>query len=138
MHQSCENMYHVFDNHPEFHPSSFLKVALFFGVLWAISVLSFMVCYWLNSWSYVNPLALAVFMLVFLLNPTRTLKYRARFWLIKILVRRLSFCDYVSVRKCRFSNMIHVSYCNSCHVPVSNFYSGYMTNHTLSCYFHSV
>ncbi|KAJ8038923.1 Xenotropic and polytropic retrovirus receptor 1-like [Holothuria leucospilota] len=62
-----------------------LEVALFFGVLWAISVLSFMVCYWLNSWSYVNPLALAVFMLVFLLNPTRTLKYRARFWLIKIL-----------------------------------------------------
>ncbi|PIK45820.1 putative xenotropic and polytropic retrovirus receptor 1-like [Apostichopus japonicus] len=61
------------------------EVALFLGVLWAISVFSFLICYWLNRWSYLNPLALAVFMLLFLFNPTRTLKYRARFWLLKIL-----------------------------------------------------
>lgn len=34
----------------------------------------------------VNPLILYGFMLLFLINPTKTLYYKSRFWLLKLLV----------------------------------------------------
>ena len=36
--------------------------------------------------SYVNPLALSVTMLIFLLNPTKTFVHEARFWFLRTLV----------------------------------------------------
>ena len=35
---------------------------------------------------FANPLALALFTLAYLLNPTKTFHYRARRWLLRILV----------------------------------------------------
>jgi hypothetical protein len=37
--------------------------------------------------AYYNPLALVVIMATFLLNPTKTFKHEARFWLLRVLSR---------------------------------------------------
>nr|XP_054769588.1 xenotropic and polytropic retrovirus receptor 1 homolog [Lytechinus pictus] len=62
-----------------------LEVALLFLVFWIISILAFICCGMTNIPPYINPLILAGSMLLFLINPTRTLNYRARFWLLRIL-----------------------------------------------------
>eukprot|EP00057_Strongylocentrotus_purpuratus_P032615 XP_788229.3 PREDICTED: xenotropic and polytropic retrovirus receptor 1 homolog [Strongylocentrotus purpuratus] len=62
-----------------------LEVALLFMVFWIISILAYICCGMTNIPPYINPLILAGSMLLFLINPTRTLNYRARFWLLRIL-----------------------------------------------------
>ena len=37
--------------------------------------------------AYYNPLALVIIMSAFLLNPTRTFKHEARFWMLRVLSR---------------------------------------------------
>jgi hypothetical protein len=51
-----------------------MEMAAIFGVLWCISVLSFIFSSALSIPPYVNPLILYVFMAAFLLNPTKTLR----------------------------------------------------------------
>ena len=58
-----------------------------FGVLWSISVLSFLYSSALSIPPYMNPLILYILMAVFLLNPTKTFRHEARFWTVKILSR---------------------------------------------------
>lgn len=62
-------------------------MASVFGVLWAISLLSFLHSNSLNIPAYANPLALVIIMLIYFLNPTKTLHHNSRFWLLRVLVR---------------------------------------------------
>lgn len=62
-------------------------MAAIFGVLWALSVLAFLYSGPLAIPTYANPLALLVLMLLFLVNPVRTMRHQARFWLLRVLGR---------------------------------------------------
>ena len=65
----------------------FVQISMFFACLWAVSILSFIYLNLVPSVpSYVSPLVLAGFMVLFLFNPTKTMNHRARFWLLRILV----------------------------------------------------
>lgn len=67
------------------------------GVIWALSVLGFLYASALSIPSYTVPLALLCFMILFLLNPTRTFHHEARFWLLKKLVSLLNFIIVVCI-----------------------------------------
>ncbi|XP_077986071.1 xenotropic and polytropic retrovirus receptor 1 homolog [Glandiceps talaboti] len=79
----------IFELDPRNHLNyeQLLEVAMFFGVLWAFSALAYIFSDKVNLPAFANPLALVGLMVLFLLNPTRTLYYRARFWLLRILCR---------------------------------------------------
>ncbi|KAL7015032.1 hypothetical protein ACKWTF_016251 [Chironomus riparius] len=79
----------IFEINPRSHLSEqhIMELAAVFGVLWCISVLSFMFSSALSIPAYVNPLLLYIFMALFLLNPTKTFRHEARFWTVKILSR---------------------------------------------------
>jgi len=77
---------HLSDQHLiEVYPFLF-QMATIFGVLWALSVLSFLYSHVLSIPPYANPLTLVIIMVVFLINPTKTFRHDARFWLLKRLV----------------------------------------------------
>ncbi|XP_038063830.1 xenotropic and polytropic retrovirus receptor 1 homolog [Patiria miniata] len=68
----------------------FIEMSMFFADLWGISILGFIyLSLWPSVPSYISPLILAGFMLAFLLNPTKTMNHRARFWLLRILAHIL-------------------------------------------------
>ncbi|XP_023221206.1 xenotropic and polytropic retrovirus receptor 1-like [Centruroides sculpturatus] len=77
----------IFELDPRNHLSEqhLMEMAAIFGVMWALSVLAFLYSNHLSILAYANPLILVVVMLVFLFNPTRTMRYQARFWLLKVL-----------------------------------------------------
>ena len=54
-----------------------------FGVIWTLSVLSFLYSDHLSIPAFVNPLALVIIMFLFMLNPTKTFRHEARFWMIR-------------------------------------------------------
>lgn len=64
----------------------FLQIAGFLGVLWCLSLLACIYGKFTYIPMQVNPLILYGFMLLFLINPTKTLYYKSRFWLLKLLV----------------------------------------------------
>lgn len=78
----------IFELDPRNHLSEqhLMEMAAIFGVLWTLSVLAFLYARPLGIPTYANPLALVLFMLLFLLNPTHTLRHNARFWLLRVLV----------------------------------------------------
>ena len=61
---------------------SFVCTAVF-GVIWTLSVLSFLYSDHLSIPAFVNPLALVIIMFLFMLNPTKTFRHEARFWMIR-------------------------------------------------------
>lgn len=63
-----------------------MELAAVFGVVWTLSVLSFLYSSALSIPPYVNPLALFTIMVLFLLNPTRTFRHEARYWLLRVMV----------------------------------------------------
>lgn len=63
-----------------------MELAAVLGVVWTLSLLSFLYSASLSIPPYVNPLALVCLMLVFLLNPVKMFRHEARFWLLKIIV----------------------------------------------------
>ena len=65
------------------------QVALLLGVLWATSLVVFMFGHVLGIGSYSPNLVLVSFLFLFTINPFRICYYRARFWLLKILVSPL-------------------------------------------------
>lgn len=65
-----------------------IKAAIF-GVVWAMSVLSFLYSKSLSIPPYANPLALVILLVVFMINPTRTFRHEARFWVLKTLVSNM-------------------------------------------------
>ena len=78
----------IFELDPRHHLTEqhLLELASVLGVLWTLSVLSFLYSPYLGIPRYVNPLALSVIMVLFLLNPTRTFVHEARFWFLRKLV----------------------------------------------------
>ncbi|XP_069183352.1 solute carrier family 53 member 1 isoform X2 [Procambarus clarkii] len=79
----------IFEIDPRNHLTEqhLIEIAAIFGVIWALSVLGFLYAEALSIPSYTVPLALLCFMMLFLLNPTRTFHHEARFWLLKKLGR---------------------------------------------------
>ncbi|XP_033105651.1 xenotropic and polytropic retrovirus receptor 1 homolog [Anneissia japonica] len=64
-----------------------LEIAMFFAVLWGLSIISFMYCTVTAIPPYVNPLLLVTFLAVFLINPFPILYFKARVWLLRVLLR---------------------------------------------------
>ncbi|KAK9877227.1 hypothetical protein WA026_016974 [Henosepilachna vigintioctopunctata] len=79
----------IFELDPRNHLSEqhLMELAAILGVIWAISVLSFLYSASLSMPPYVNPLALTVIMILFLINPLKVFRHEARFWLLRITGR---------------------------------------------------
>lgn len=78
----------IFELDPRNHLSEqhLMELAAIFGVVWTLSLLSFLYSASLSIPPFVNPLALTVLMLVFLLNPFKVFRHDARFWVLRICV----------------------------------------------------
>ncbi|GLV33855.1 uncharacterized protein CBL_11261 [Carabus blaptoides fortunei] len=81
----------IFEMDPRNHLSEqhVIELAAIFGVVWSVSVLSFLYSSTLSIPAYINPLLLFVLMILFLLNPTKTFRHEARFWTLRIMTRIL-------------------------------------------------
>ncbi|XP_039287272.1 xenotropic and polytropic retrovirus receptor 1 [Nilaparvata lugens] len=79
----------IFELDPRNHLSEqhIMETAAIFGVIWTLSVLSFLFSSALSVPPYVNPLALITIMALFLFNPTRTFRHEARFWVLRVLLK---------------------------------------------------
>ncbi|XP_030756041.1 xenotropic and polytropic retrovirus receptor 1 homolog isoform X2 [Sitophilus oryzae] len=77
----------IFEMDPRNHLSEqhIIEMAAIFGVMWSISVLSFLYSDQIGVPAYVHPLALIVMMVMFVFNPTKTFRHEARFWALKVL-----------------------------------------------------
>ena len=64
-----------------------MELAAILGVIWTLSVLTFLYSDHLSIPAYANPLALVLIMIVFMLNPTKTFRHEARFWMLRVLGR---------------------------------------------------
>uniref|UniRef100_UPI00358F8AF2 solute carrier family 53 member 1 isoform X2 n=1 Tax=Myxine glutinosa TaxID=7769 RepID=UPI00358F8AF2 len=93
----------IFELDPRNHLSyqHLFELAGFLGVLWCLSLLASLLGTYNNSWIQAYPLALYGFMLLFLINPTKTCYYKSRVWLIKRLFRaftspvfKVQFADF--------------------------------------------
>lgn len=67
-----------------------MELAAVLGVIWTLSLLSFLYSVSLSIPPYVNPLVLVCIMLAFLLNPLKMFRHEARFWLLKIIVSTIN------------------------------------------------
>jgi len=63
-----------------------MQVAGFFGVVWCVNLSVYVFSDVLHIPPYSCPLSLIAFMLVYLFNPFRVLHYRARRWLLRLMV----------------------------------------------------
>ncbi|GLH09035.1 hypothetical protein R5R35_012540 [Gryllus longicercus] len=79
----------IFELDPRNHLSEqhIMELAAIFGVVWALSFLSFLYSSSLSIPPYINPLALIILMALFIFNPTKTFRHEARFWALKVLGR---------------------------------------------------
>lgn len=66
----------------------FFEFASLLGIIWSISVLSFLFSSRLEIWPSMCPLVVVIIVGSYLFNPTATCHHRARFWLLKILVSK--------------------------------------------------
>lgn len=78
----------IFELDPRNHLSEqhLMELAAIFGVVWALSLLSFLYSTALSIPAYVNPLGLVVIMFVFLVNPLKVFRHEARFWFLRLCV----------------------------------------------------
>lgn len=78
----------IFELDPRNHLSEqhLMELAAIFGVVWTLSLLSFLYSASLSIPQYVNPLALTIIMILFLINPIKVFRYEARFWLLRTCV----------------------------------------------------
>lgn len=86
----------IFEMDPRNHLSEqhIIEMASVFGVIWSVSMLSFLYSTELSIPAYINPLVLILLMTAFLLNPTKTFRHEARFWTLRVLVCRDVVCGY--------------------------------------------
>jgi len=79
----------IFELDPRNHLSEqhLMELAAIFGVIWTLSVLSFLYSASLSVPPFVNPLALGVIMAVFVLNPIKVFRHEARFWALRVMGR---------------------------------------------------
>ncbi|XP_015515100.1 solute carrier family 53 member 1 [Neodiprion pinetum] len=82
----------IFELDPRNHLSEqhLMELAAVLGVVWTLSLLSFLYSSSLSVPPYANPLALVVIIVAFLLNPFKMFRHEARFWLLKIMFRCIS------------------------------------------------
>lgn len=75
----------IFELDPRNHLSEqhLMELAAIFGVVWALSILSFLYSASLSIPPYINPLTLIIIMLIFLFNPLKVFRHDARFWFIR-------------------------------------------------------
>lgn len=78
----------IFELDPRNHLSEqhLMELAAIFGVIWTLSLLSFLYSASLSIPPFVNPLALIVIMVVFILNPIKVFRHEARFWALRVMV----------------------------------------------------
>lgn len=83
----------IFELDPRNHLSEqhLMELAAIFGVIWTLSMLSFLYSASLSIPAFINPLTLTIIMVVFLANPFHVLHHDARFWLLRISVRYILF-----------------------------------------------
>ena len=81
----------IFELDPRNFSSHFhlLETAAWLAVIWAVSIVAFIFADFLSIPAFYSPLAMMIAFALFLFNPFRVLKYEARRWLIKIVVRIL-------------------------------------------------
>ncbi|CAG9857528.1 unnamed protein product [Phyllotreta striolata] len=79
----------IFELDPRNHLSEqhLMELAAIFGVVWALSLLNFLYSSSLSIPPYVNPLALTLIMVAFLVNPFKVFRHDARFWFLRICGR---------------------------------------------------
>lgn len=84
----------IFELDPRNHLSEqdLMELAAIFGVVWALSILSFIYSASLSIPPFVNPLALVAIMIVFLFNPLKVFRHEARFWFLRISVSIKLYC----------------------------------------------
>lgn len=82
----------IFELDPRNHLSEqhLMELAAIFGVVWTLSILSFLYSSTLSIPPYVNPISLCCIMGIFLLNPFKVFRHEARFWLLRITGRLIS------------------------------------------------
>lgn len=81
----------IFELDPRNHLTEqhIMELATVFGLVWAGSALIFLYSEALHIPPYINPLILAILMIAFLFNPTKTLRHDARFWVLRVMVSLL-------------------------------------------------
>ncbi|KAJ8957079.1 hypothetical protein NQ318_007292 [Aromia moschata] len=79
----------IFELDPRNHLSEqhLMELAAIFGVVWALSLLTFLYSASLSIPPYVNPLGLVLIILAFLINPFKVFRHDARFWFLRICGR---------------------------------------------------
>ena len=118
-HRAGVNHVLIFELDPRHHLTyiDLLKLAAMFGVFWCMSCLAFLFSQDFQLPAFAQPLALAIFVLIFMLNPTRTFHYRARMWLLKTLFR-VSTAPFHAVH---FADFWLADQLNSLVVPLLDF-----------------
>ncbi|XP_034941909.1 xenotropic and polytropic retrovirus receptor 1 homolog [Chelonus insularis] len=81
----------IFELDPRNHLSEqhLMELAAVLGVVWTLSLLSFLYSASLSIPPFVNPLVLVCIMLGFLFNPFKIFRHEARFWLLRIIWRMI-------------------------------------------------
>ena len=81
----------IFELDPRNFSSHFhlLETAAWLAVIWSVSIVAFIFADFLYIPAFYSPLAMMITFALFLFNPFRVLKYEARRWLIKTVVRIL-------------------------------------------------
>lgn len=82
----------IFELDPRNHLSEqhLMELAGIFGVVWAISVLSFLYSESLSIPPFINPLSLMLVMILFVCNPFKVFRWEARFWLLRTTGRMVA------------------------------------------------
>ena len=66
---------------------SIFQISGMFSVIWALSLLCYLFSTFISIPEFASPLCLVGFCFLYLINPVRILHYKARMWLLRILVR---------------------------------------------------
>ncbi|KAF3426275.1 hypothetical protein E2986_07244 [Frieseomelitta varia] len=79
----------IFELDPRNHLSEqhIVEMASVFGLVWSLSILGFLYSETLGIPPFVQPMLLYTLLALFLFNPTKTLRYEARFWALRVLGR---------------------------------------------------
>lgn len=83
----------IFELDPRNHVSEqhIIEIASIFSLIWSLSVLCYLYSDYFSIPAVTHPLILVISMVLFLINPTPTLRHSARFWLIRIIVSVITF-----------------------------------------------
>ncbi|KAH9419277.1 Xenotropic and polytropic retrovirus receptor 1 [Dermatophagoides pteronyssinus] len=81
----------IFELDPRDHISEqhLFEVSFFFAVIWAFALLGYSFASSFEIDGNLFPLATVVLFILFLINPTKTFRHTARFWLLRVLYRLL-------------------------------------------------